>query len=53
MPGRNSSLSRSPRNVTIASASFDVERDGALRGIRNRGMPIVHALAHGASLAPT
>ena len=41
MPARSSSGSRSPRNVTNASASFSVERDGAPPGIRSRGMPIV------------
>ncbi len=53
MPGRSRSGSRSPRNVTSASASFSVERDGAPPGIRSRGIPIGHRLAHGATLAPT
>ena len=53
MPARSTSGSRSPRNVTNASASFSVERDGAPPGIRSRGIPIVQGLAHGATLAPT
>ena len=53
MPACRTSRSRSPRNVSSASASFSVEREGAECGIRNRGMPMDQRLPQGARLPPT
>ena len=52
-PGRSNAVSRSPTNTANASASFSVDREGALCGIRRRGIPIGHGLPVAASLVPT